>query len=257
MSRSGGNKANTEEAVRLFSQAVEKDSHLARAWAALSAAHNYTTSFGADLHTAEEKAKAAAERAIALDPADANAHRAMAEVLYALGDFPRALAEFDEALRLNPGDAAILANFGSAAGTLGQPERGAQAIDRAIRLNPNFGIGAANRFRNAYFGAARYEDALRMVERQPADSRTLGGWVQRAASYVALGRLEEARAAVADALARHPTLTVQGFLSRPDFSDAERKQFEDLMRRAGFPVCAKPEELARYAKPLRFPDCVQ
>jgi hypothetical protein len=39
--------------------------------------------------------------------------------------------------------------------------------------------------------------------------------------------------------------------SRP----AERRQFEDLMRKAGFPVCAKLEELAKSAKPLRFPDC--
>jgi hypothetical protein len=27
------------------------------------------------------------------------------------------------------------------------------------------------------------------------------------------------------------------------------------MRTAGFPDCAKPEELAKSAKPLRFPDC--
>jgi TolB-like protein/Tfp pilus assembly protein PilF len=257
MSRGGGGKENTEDAVRLFNQAVEKDPHLARAWTALSAAHDYTVSFGADLHSAEEQAKRAAERAIALDPADANAHRALAEALLTLGEFPRAAAEFDEALRLNPGDAAILAAFGAAAGNLGQPERGAQAVDRAVRLNPNFGLGAANRFRSAYFAAGRYEDALRMVERQPADSRTIGGWMQRAASYAALGRLDEARAAVADALVRHPTLTVQGLLSRPNFGDAERKQTEDLMRKAGFPVCAKPEELAKYAKPLRFPECAQ
>jgi hypothetical protein len=85
----------------------------------------------------------------------------------------------------------------------------------------------------------------------------MGGWVQRAASYAALGRLEEARAAVADALARHPNLTIQGLLSRPDFSDAEKMKFEELMRKAGFPVCAKPEELAKYAQPLRLPECAQ
>ena len=96
-----------------------------------------------------------------------------------------------------------------------------------------------------------------MVERQPVDSRTMGGWMQRAASYAALGRLDEARAAVTDALARHPTLTIQGLLSRPNFGDAERKQTEELMRKAGFPVCATPEELAKYAKPLRFPECAQ
>ena len=79
--------------------------------------------------------------------------------------------------------------------------------------------------------------------------------MQRAASYAALGRSEEARAALADALARHPSLSVQGFLSRPDFSDAERKQQEELMRKAGFPPCARPEELAKPEKPFRLPEC--
>lgn len=124
-----------------------------------------------------------------------------------------------------------------------------------IRLNPHYSVGTANRLRNAYFGPGRYEDALRMVERQPPESRSMGGLVQRAASYAALGRIEEARAAVADALARQPSLSIQGLLSRPDFSDAERKQFEELMRKAGFPLCAKPEELAKSEKPFRLPEC--
>ena len=56
-------------------------------------------------------------------------------------------------------------------------------------------------------------------------------------------------------LARHPGLSIQGLLSRPDFSAAERKQTEELMRKAGFPPCAKPEELAKLEKPLPIPEC--
>jgi TolB-like protein/class 3 adenylate cyclase/Tfp pilus assembly protein PilF len=254
---SRGTKENTEEAIRLFTQAVERDPNLARAWTALSAAHDYAVAFGADLHAAEARAKEAAERAVAIDPMDADAHRALAEVLSAFGDITRAEAEFETALRLNPGHAAILANYASWSGPFGHPERGAEAADRAIRLNPHYSVGTANRLRAAYFNAGRYEDALRIVERQPPESRTLGGWLQRAASYAALRRMEEARAAVADALARHPNLSVQGLLSRPDFSEAERKQTEPLMREAGFPVCAKPEEVAKFEKPLHLPECSQ
>jgi Tfp pilus assembly protein PilF len=74
-----GTRENTEEAIRLFTQAVEKDSNLARAWTALATAHDYSVAFGADLHAAEAKAKEAAERAVAIDPSDADAHRALAE----------------------------------------------------------------------------------------------------------------------------------------------------------------------------------
>jgi hypothetical protein len=29
------------------------------------------------------------------------------------------------------------------------------------------------------------------------------------------------------------------------------------MRKAGFPACAKPEDLAKLAKPLRLPECAR
>jgi TolB-like protein/class 3 adenylate cyclase len=252
---SRGTKETTEEAIRLFTQATEKDPNLARAWTALATAHDYTVAFGADLYAAEAKAKEAGERAVAIDPTDAEAHRALAEVVGTLGDFKRAEAELETALRLNPGHAGILANYASWAGTFGHPERGAEAADRAIRLNPNYGVGTANRFRNAYYSAGRYEDALRIVERQPPESRTKGGWVQRAASYAGLGRIDEARRATQEALARHPNLSIQGHLSGPDFSDADRRHDDELMRKAGFPLCAKPEELAEFEKPYRLPEC--
>jgi TolB-like protein/class 3 adenylate cyclase/Flp pilus assembly protein TadD len=251
----GGTKESTDEAVRLFAQAVEKDPEFARAWTALASAHDYTVSFGADLGTAEAKAKQAAERAVALDPRDAEAHRALGEVLATLGAFPRAEAAFEAALRLNPGSAGILANYAAWAGTFGKPERGAEAADRAIRLNPNYSFGAANRFRAAYFAAGRYEDALRMVERQPPEQRTMSGLVDRAASYAALGRTEEARAAVADALERLPDLSIQGFLSQPSLSDAERKRYAELMRLAGFPPCMRSEDMAKLDTAFRLPEC--
>jgi TolB-like protein/class 3 adenylate cyclase/tetratricopeptide (TPR) repeat protein len=247
-------KESTDEAMRLLTQAVERDPNLARAWTALAAAHDYSVSFGADLHAAEAKAKEAAERAIEIDPMDADAHQALAEVLVTLGEFTRAQAEFETALRLNPGHADILANYASWASAFGQPKLGADAADRALRLDPNYGSGIANRTRNAYFTAERYEDALRMVERQPPESRTRWGWAQRAASNAALGRSEEARAAVAEALERHPDLSIQGLLSSP-LVEAVRKQMEGLMREAGFPVCAKPEEVAKFEKALHLPEC--
>jgi tetratricopeptide (TPR) repeat protein len=240
--------------MRLLTQAVERDPNLARAWTALAKTHDYSVSFGADLHAAEAKAKEAAERAIEIDPMDADAHRALAEVLATLGEFTRAQAEFETALRLNPGHASILANYASWASTFGDPKLGADAADRAIRLDPNYDVGTANRIRNAYFMAKRYEDALRMVERQPPDSRTRWGLVMRAASYAALGRSEEARAAVAAALERHPDLSIQGLLSQP-LPEAERKHMEGLMREAGFPVCAEPEAVAKFEKPLHLPEC--
>ena len=51
---------------------------------------------------------------------------------------------------------------------------GAEAADRAIRLNPNYPLWAGNFYRWAYFMVGRYEDALKVIERQPKEFRI--GW---------------------------------------------------------------------------------
>jgi hypothetical protein len=104
--------------------------------------------------------------------------------------------------------------------------------------------------------AGRYEDALRLAEREDPQTRTRGGWVQRAVIYAALGRTEDARSAAADALKRHPDLTIEGFaLNSPGYSDAERQRLVEGMRAAGFPPCAKPEQLQAATASARLPEC--
>ena len=104
--------------------------------------------------------------------------------------------------------------------------------------------------------AGRYEDAARMLERVPPENYTRSRWIFRAASYAALGRAEEAQAIVKQALDRFPDLTIEGFVSDPGWNEAERQRLIETMRAAGFPACAKPEELAPFAKPVRLPECM-
>ena len=103
----------------------------------------------------------------------------------------------------------------------------------------------------------RYEDAARLLERVPSENYTGGRWAIRAGSYAALGRAEEARAAVRQALERFPELTIEGFVSDPGLIDVERQRFIEAMRSAGFPPCARPAELAKLEKPFRLPECTQ
>ena len=53
----------------------------------------------------------------------------------------------------------------------------------------------------AYFMAGRYEDSLRIIDKQPIDNRTRYSWAIRASNYAALGQREKANAATKDALA--------------------------------------------------------
>jgi TolB-like protein/class 3 adenylate cyclase len=250
-------KESTEEAIRWLEQAVDQDPKLARAWVALAAAHDLTMHYGADVDAARAAAMQAIRRGLELDPQDAAAHATLGHILGTAGDLPRAEAEFETALRLNPSDAGILTNHAGWASTFGDPGRGAQAADRAMRLNPNYSVSAAGFFRLAYLMAGRYEDALRLVEREDPQTRTRGGWVHGAVIYAALGRQEDAKAAVLETLKRHPDLTIESFaLNSPGYSDAERQRLVEGMQSAGFPPCTTPERLQAMAAPVhRLPEC--
>lgn len=79
-----------------------------------------------------------AERAVSLDPLDAEAHVVLGMQLSGAGDFTRAEAAFETALELSPGSAEILAFYASWASTFGKLELGAEIVDRITRLNPSY-----------------------------------------------------------------------------------------------------------------------
>jgi len=79
--------------------------------------------------------------------------------------------------------------------------------------------------------------------------------VVRSSSLAALGRTDEANASAIEALKQHPDVTVESVISEPGLSLVERNQLIKTMPLAGFPVCAKPETLAKLAKPVRLPEC--
>jgi TolB-like protein/DNA-binding SARP family transcriptional activator len=249
------NRADLEEAIRLLGRAVEIDPGFARAWIELYHSHAVLANFGVEPERNRRIAADAAERAVMLDPGDAEAHAAFGMSLGMKDDLVRAKAELDTALRLAPGAAEIITFYVGWASTFGEPERGAEMVDQVIRLNPNYPMWSSKLYANAYFMAGRYEDALRMMGRMTPDNYSLHTWAERAGALAALGRTEEARTWVRRARERHPDLTIEGMANEPGFSDAERQRFIDTMRLAGFPPCATPDALAEIDKPMRLPEC--
>jgi hypothetical protein len=88
------------------------------------------------------------------------------------------------------------------------------------------------------------------------DNYNFYSWVYRAASYAALGRAAEAKAATSDALQHFPDLTIEGFTGTADNADSDRIRLIGPMRAAGFPPCAKPEVLAKNPQLVRLPECL-
>ena len=252
-------KESVAEAIPLLKLAVEEDPTLARAWAELAGAYNASIDFGAEPVAARAESLRAAQRAVAIDPMDAFAHALLAHVLGTQGELQRSKAEFETALRLNPGSADIMTIYVIWASTLYSsehgPQRTAELVDRLIRLNPNYPSWAATPFSFVYVMAERYADALRILERQSTENYNIYAWIFRAVCNAMLGNSEEAKLWVARTLEVHPDLTIEGLLAGPDYRDADRKYLGKIMRTAGFPVCAKPEQLKAIENPIRLPEC--
>jgi adenylate cyclase len=106
-----GDPRREERVMRISSKAVEIDPYYADAWALLSIAQsNLRYGFGYEV----DDGVAAAHTALAINPAIAEAHCAMARRLEAKGRDEEALAELEKGVRLNPDSWELnkaLANF--------------------------------------------------------------------------------------------------------------------------------------------------
>ena len=151
-------------ALQYFEQAIEKDPNYALAYAgiadALLAVERNMGTAGTLATTALPRAKATAERAVALDPMLSEAQSAMASVRAREYAWQEAERGFRRAIELNPNNAlAHLALGVSVLVVQGRFDEGIEQIRRAVALDP------LSPYVNTEFGAAlllagRYTDAV-------------------------------------------------------------------------------------------------
>ena len=246
---------DVEKAIGLMKRAVELDPGFARAWLELYHAYDVLGQFNVTPEANQALAEAAAKRALALDPGDAEAHVVEAMSLSRRGDHARAKVEFDEALRLAPNAAEILTFYAAFASNFGEAARGAEMADRARLLDPHFPIWKAKFYSYTYFVAERYDDALAMIDRLTPETYSPRTWSMRASALAALDRRDEAEIAVAGALGAWPGYAIETVLNFPGPGPEALRLFVETMRNAGFPPCASPEFLATIRDPIRLPEC--
>ncbi len=207
--------------------------------------------FGVDPARNRELAYAAATRALALDPSDAEAHAVYGSALGERNDFVRAEAEFDTALRLAPErrrDPDLLHRLGVDLRRARARRRAGRPGDPARPELPDLGRPARSRTRTSWPGATRGGGVVRAAGNR--DVTTAGAGRSHAAALAAAGRRDEAaalRRAGARGLSRAQHRGDRE--RRPGWSEAEHRRFVETMRLAGFPPCAAPEALAEIAQP--------
>ncbi len=127
-----------KQAARYFRQALSIDSSYAPAWVGLSRTHSSQANDGSvPLHEGYQDARLEAEEALALDPDFAEAHAQIGWIKRRYDwDWIGADASFQRALELDPGNAEVLRGAAGLARTLGRFDQAIALMRRAIELDP-------------------------------------------------------------------------------------------------------------------------
>jgi adenylate cyclase len=222
---------------RCWERALALDPDSAPLNALLGFVHFADARFGwwDDRETALRKAEAYVERALAIDPENPDAHRAVAGILLIRSRFAEAAAAARKAVELGPNlpDVLVFASFVLQCG--GRPGDGIALIERAMALSPNYPANYLGQLGNAYRLSGRTQEALGAF--RAYHSRSPGfGLADIAILQEQAGRLEEARRAGADLIAARPDFTVASWAKTQIRSDTEQLAADIAsLRAAGVP----------------------
>jgi len=193
-----------------FQQAIDLDPSFAGGYTGLAFAQTRATGvYGKrSLAESENSTLALARRAVTLDGNDAEARTCFAEQLMRRGDYEGALAELELALAISPNLANAYGVLGGVLIMAGHPKKGRAALEKSIRLdprNPNLTVHLLNVAISFYmlreYNAA-VEAAKRGIRSYP-DYSNMYRWL--AAALGQTGRIDEAKEALAKAIAMAPT----------------------------------------------------
>jgi adenylate cyclase len=235
-----GSTADHERAKQFFRRAVELDASFAPPYSALAEAYLNDGAVYATLPLADAAKLSAAwaEKAIAIDPEDANAQGAMAYAAMVAGNQDGAREHLRLARTSNPGSPNVLSCEGFVLLFSGQPDQSRQAIMACLRLDPRGPrtaslmqlIAISHYYQHDYDKAI--EAARRTVAQYPKFHLTYR-WL--AAALGQLGRVEAAQQAMQMAAELSPQSFEFYVRHRPAWHRPENyEHMLDGLRKAGW-----------------------
>ncbi|QPB21086.1 adenylate/guanylate cyclase domain-containing protein [Rhizobium sp. 007] len=200
-----GRRSRMLEALALFDKAQALDPGFAEAFAADAHATAYVWRSAYDdvlqSALARKRAYAKASRALALDPDLPSPYAVLAVMQVVDRRYGQAVASAQKAVSLGPADAEAHMAFAYVQLISGNHAEAAAAVETALRHDPN--LSAIDRYTAGlvYYLQRDYAKAIDSFERARDGSPGNGEFVTPLAmAYVRAGRLDDARAAVAEGL---------------------------------------------------------
>jgi TolB-like protein/tetratricopeptide (TPR) repeat protein/predicted Ser/Thr protein kinase len=200
------NEKDTDEAIALLEQSAALDPNFGPSQALLGYAYGVKAfNFRPDEAQWIEKAYAAVEKALTLDPESPDAHLARGRLLWRESQgFPHleALAEYRQSLAARPNFDEAWHERGIVLFHVGHLEAGRRAVQQAIALNPGntlarFRLGPLANYQ------LKHEDAITYLRRVPREIYPAQWTYHMALALISLGRLDEASRGIESALAEN------------------------------------------------------
>ena len=206
--------------------------------------NDYTLGSSKAFRESIEKAEELLQKALAIDDNDSDAHGILSQVYMRKREYDKAIAAAERGVTLDPGSSWAIFRYGLVLIMAGRPEEAIPLFEKAIRLNP---LGPAifyAGYGEALRDAGRLEEAVtsykKAIERAP---NYFWPHASLAAVYSMIGRDKEAQAEAAEVLRINPRFSLEWYARTTPLKD--RSVIDKLinaMRKAGLPDKPSPEQ---------------
>jgi serine/threonine-protein kinase len=223
VNRINGFEDTKQESIQLFEQVVAADHTFAPAYAGLAKAYYGISYRVMDPDEAESKMRAAAEKAIALDPLLADAHDALGLVYARNRQWGQAEKSFHRAIELNPSRSTTYVHFARGyLWELGRTHEAVRQLRIAEKTDP-LSIEVHETLAWVLISARQYDEAAAHAER----SLSLGG-PTTAKQFLARARFFQARTQEAIEMLQHMGRPGEGPLGYAYARTGRREEAEKL-----------------------------
>lgn len=219
-------------------RAIELDPEYAEAYAELAHTHfqEWYFQFSKDPNLLD-RGLVAAQQAVALDDTSTLAYSMLGWINNWLGKHNAAVDALDRAILLDPNNANAHYYMAEAMMWAGKPKELAHFTKEAMRIDPlypfyyNLGLGMAHGL------LGEYEEAIAVFKGIIASKPNyLPVRIRLAMIYGEMGRIDQAQAEVAEILRLNPQASIQGLAQRLPYVDrALKERHLDALRMAGLP----------------------
>jgi adenylate cyclase len=214
-------KDGNDRARSMFDKAIDLDPEFALAYGRLGLTHWLEWSFGwSQSFECLEKAFQLAQKATALDDSLPQSHSILGMVCLWKKEHEQAIGHLQRAIALNPNDADALDQLAHVLTFAGRPEEAIELEKKAMRLNPLYPPLYQWTLGHAYFLAGEYEQAIaalrRVLNRSPGFHPA---HIYLALSLTQLGRMDEAQAEAAEFMRVTPSMSSESWKQRLPYKD--------------------------------------